>query len=250
MSLYGVVKRVGNLVDPVIQRRLFVCMEFDFPVLLNVQLAIFVDEIMCRWQLVNIFEECFCARRILERQIVFKGGGIQHLFKVRMRQETLDFRAEQECFSHLCIIQRFDAEEISCSEQGFLFLVPDDKGEHTTQLLQQCCAVFLIAVNQNFGVGLCCKLVSFFDQRLTNGLVVINFAIEEQGKIAICTVKRLCAGIGYVNDAQATVTKGDVLVNVSAFCIRPSMFDSVQHFLKNRIGIVDMVCKTGKSTHR
>ena len=75
-------------------------------------------------------------------------------------------------------------------------------------------------------------------------------AVEEQGKIAICTVKRLCAGIGYVNDAQATVTEGNILVNVGACCVRPSMFDSVQHFLKNRIGIVDMVCKTGKSTHR
>ena len=147
MSLYRVVERVGNLVYPVIQRRLFVCMEFDFPVLLNVQLAIFIDEIMCRRQLVNAFEECFCARRILECQVIFKGSGIQHLFKVRMRQETLDFRAKQECFSHLCIVQRLDAEEISCPEQGFLLFVPDDKGEHPTQFLKQCCAVFLIAVD-------------------------------------------------------------------------------------------------------
>ena len=147
MSLYGVVECVGNLVYPVIQRRLFVCMEFDFPVLLNVQLAIFIDEIMCRRQLVNAFEECFCARRILECQVIFKCSGIQHLFKVRMRQETLDFRAEQEGFSHLCIVQRLDAEEISCSEQGFFLFVPDDKGEHPTQFLQQCCAVFLIAVD-------------------------------------------------------------------------------------------------------
>ena len=147
MSLYGVVERIGNLVYPVIQRRLFVCMEFDFPVLLNVQLAVFVDEIMCRWQLVNAFEECFCARRILECQVIFKCSSVQHLFKVWMRQETLDFRAEQECFSHLCIVQRLDAEEISCPEQSFLFLVPDDKGEHATQFLQQCCAVFLIAVD-------------------------------------------------------------------------------------------------------
>ena len=118
-----------------------------------------------------------------------------------MAKETFDFRSKQKTFAHLCIIKRFDAEKVSCAKQLFLLFVPNDKGKHAAQLVEQVSTVFLIAVNEHFGIGLCCKMISGFHQFFADVLIVINFSVEYQNQVAIFAVQRLVSGFRYVDDA-------------------------------------------------
>ena len=178
MRLHTVVERVGDAVDPGVQIRLFVCVEVHVPVALHLEFAVLVGEVVRRRQLVNALEEGFVAGRVLEGEVVFQRCGVEDFLEVGVAQEALDLRAEQQRLAHLRIVQGLDAEEIPCAEQRLFLLIPDDKGEHAPQLIQQLGTVFPIAVDQNFGVGLCGEMVALFHEACTDFLIVVDLAVE------------------------------------------------------------------------
>ena len=137
VRLHTVVERVGDAVDPGVQIRLFVCVEVHVPVALHLEFAVLVGEVVRRRQLVNALEESFVAGGVLEGEVVFQRRGVEDFLEVGVAQEALDLRAEQQCLAHLRIVQGLDAEEIPCAEQRLFLLIPDDKGEHAPQLIQQ-----------------------------------------------------------------------------------------------------------------
>ena len=235
MRLYAVVECIGNAVDPGIQVGFLVCLEMHIPVALHLELAVLIGEIVRRRQLIHALEKGLVTGRILEGQIVFQCGGVQHLFEVRMAQKALDFRAEQECLSHLCIVHGLDAKEISCAEEFFLTLIPDHEGEHSTQLLEQFCAVLLVAVDQHLRVGLGGKVIACLHQTGADLLVVIDLAVEQQRQIAVLAVKRLCAGIRNIDDAQAAVSQCNILVNISTLSVRATVLDLIQHLAQDHV---------------
>ena len=132
VCVHGVVKGLFNLVYPIFKRLVFFRVEFRDPVALYIHFAVFVEEIMCRRQLVNVLEERLVARRILERKVALQCAFIQLALKVRVFHKALDFAAEHQRALHLCIVKRLNAKEIPCRKNRFLFTVPDYKGKHTS----------------------------------------------------------------------------------------------------------------------
>ena len=160
VCVHGVVKGLFNLVYPIFKRLVFFRVEFRDPVALYIHFAVFVEEIMCRRQLVNVLEERLVARRILERKVALQCAFIQLALKVRVFHKALDFAAEHQRALHLCIVKRLNAKVIARAEQRFRILVPNDEREHAAQLIEQVGAVFFKAVQQHFAVRFRCEYMA------------------------------------------------------------------------------------------
>lgn len=65
-------------------------------------------------------------------------------------------------------------EDVPGSEESPVGLVPDDEGKHSPELLEQLLTVFLIAVEENFGVGVGFEEVAFFQKILPEVLIVVD----------------------------------------------------------------------------
>ena len=89
----------------------------------------------------------------MEGQVAFQSLLVQFLLKVGVMEKALDLRAEHQGAVHPGVVQGLDSEKVPGAKQLPLFLVPDDKGEHAPQLVQQLGAVLLIAVKQHLRVG-------------------------------------------------------------------------------------------------
>ena len=116
MRLNGIMKHIGDFLNPFIERRFFCRFKFYIPVAVNINLIVFINKIMRWFELIHILEKSLLHSGILESQIFFKSIGIQFLDEGRMHQKRLDFRTEHQCIVHQCIIKGFDSEKVSCAE--------------------------------------------------------------------------------------------------------------------------------------
>lgn len=91
---------------------------------------------MRRRQFVNAFEKGFRKRTELKAEVLLKSLAIELAFVGWMFEDALYLRCEDELFLLNGVVERFDAEEIACTEQDLLLLVPDREGEHATNAVQ------------------------------------------------------------------------------------------------------------------
>ena len=59
-------------------------------------------------------------------------------------------------------------------------LIPDNKGEHSSQPVEKLLAVLLVAVEQYLGIGICGEDMTLFHQFLSDILIVVYLTVEEQ----------------------------------------------------------------------
>ena len=59
-------------------------------------------------------------------------------------------------------------------------LIPDNKGEHSSQSVEKLLAVLLVAVEQHLGIGVGGEDMTLFHQFFSYILVVVYLAVEEQ----------------------------------------------------------------------
>ena len=130
-----------------------VCLKHRLPIAFDIHFAVLEGEAMRRHQLENAFEEGFLQNAVLEGQIIFQCNGIDLFSDIGVRQNCLDFGCVNQIAVGNGVIKGLDAEKVSCAEDGFIFLIPDNEGKHPAQLLQEFLAPFLVAVNQHLGIG-------------------------------------------------------------------------------------------------
>lgn len=107
------------------------------PILLHLYMSIRMhDHRMRRRQFVNAFEKGFRKRTELKAEVLLKSLAIELAFVGWMFEDALYLRCEDELFLLNGVVERFDAEEIACTEQDLLLLVPDREGEHATNAVQ------------------------------------------------------------------------------------------------------------------
>ena len=149
MYLNGVLESVGYPIHPIFKSRAIVSVEFNFPISSYVHLAVLVCKAVSGRELVNIFEESFCCRRILECEISFKNVSVKLLLKMRVVKKTLYLRTPHKSFAHFCVVKRLDTEEISCTENLICILVEDNECKHSPQLVKHILAPLLIAMDKH-----------------------------------------------------------------------------------------------------
>ena len=197
-----------------------------------------------RLQLVDVFEKRLVRHRILEGQVRQHGVFVHFLYKGRMRQKALDFRAEEEraVIRRLAIIQRLDAEHIPRQEEGLLLFIPDGESKHPTHAVQNALAPFGVAVHQNLAVGVTLEMITLLLELGANVLVIIDLTVKHQRVAAAFIVQRLIAGVGQVDDRQTAKTQHRALSHMVAAAVRPAMTDRVHHLLDRRFVVVCPVC--------
>ena len=197
-----------------------------------------------RLQLVDVFEKRLVRHRILEGQVRQHSAFVHFLYKGRMRQEALDFRAEEKraVIRRLAIIQRLDAEHIARQEEGLLLFVPDGEGKHPTHAVQNALAPFGVAVHQDLAVRMTLEMITLLLELGTDLLVIIDLTVKHQRVAAAFVVERLIASVRQVDDRQTAKAQHSALGHMVAAAVRPAMADRVHHLLDQRFVVVCPVC--------
>ena len=119
---------------------------------------------------------------------------------------------------------------ISNEYQTIIVFVQQGKSEYPVQFVQKSGPVFFVKVNEHFRVGCRVEHVALGFQLFPDFLVVVYFSVENDTDTLIFVEYGLVAAGGYVNDRQASVSEGEILISVYGLIIRSPMFDRGQHF--------------------
>ena len=153
----------------------------------------------------------------------------------------------------LGIIERLDAENIARAVHLVRFRVPYDEGKHAAQLGGQCCAVLLIAVDDDLGVAVGLEDVPLGLQLGAQVHEVVNFTVEHADDSAILIVHGLLA-CGQVDDAQTAEAQRNgrarvVAADMVAFHIGAAVDDAVRHSVQDGLALFTQTGKANKTTH-
>ena len=225
---YAFGERFGDASFPFFQRRLFVDVIADLVIPADGELSVLILKITAVEQLEHMSEHRLLVRNVLIAEVFREPFLVDFLYKVRVGQETLDFRAEEKVAVVLIVIERLDAENIARAEQLLCGAVPDDEGIHAAQPLQHAGAPLLIAVQQHFAVRGGLERVTGVDQLAAQVLKVINLTVEGEHLRAVLIEDRLAAAL-QINDAQPAETHSDVRVNIIVVLVRSAVADAVRH---------------------
>ena len=218
----------------------------DVVVAVDLHLAVVPGEAVRAGQLVNVFEHRLGIRDILDAQIFGQAAFIEGFVEARVGQKALDLAAEDEVAALIVVVIRLDAEDVPRAEEGLGAAVPDDKGEHPAQPGRQGVAPFLIAVQQDFGIRLGGKGMPGRQQFGAQVLVVVDFAVVNDDKVAVLVVHRLAAAFK-VDDRKPAVAQRDLIVNKIALAVGAAVGNQVGHLFYNGTGLVSLVAAFGKA---
>ena len=149
----------------------------------------------------------------------------------------------------LVVVEGLDAEDVPGAEELALGLVPDRKGEHAPQLLEDLLAVLLIAVEDGLAVGLGAEGVALLQQVLPELLIVVDLPVEHQHHGAVLIEDGLPPAL-QVDDGQPPESQGDVVVHIVVGVVRAPVDDSVGHLLDDPLAVdIRRIEKAYKAAH-
>src|SRR4030095_3412518 len=105
--------------------------------------------------------------------------------------------------------------------------IPEDKGEHPVQPLDNVRTPTTVAFENHLGIGAGSERRARSRERLTQLNEIINFTVENYDITPIATLHRLIAG-GQVNNRQPTMAEEHVAFTPLACDIRPTMHNGVK----------------------
>src|SRR5271166_4371451 len=156
---------------------------------------------MSRHELANALEHCVRSGEITECQILRECSAIKFRGHIRVREDCLDFRSEKKGLSVPTIVERLDAQPVSRCEDGALAAIPDHEGEHAAEMLYTVVPIFLIEMNDRFGVAARAVVMTLRFKLSSELGVVVNFPIEDDPNIAVLVRNWLMTRLD-IDDAQ------------------------------------------------
>src|ERR1700692_689870 len=101
-----------------------------------------------------------------------------------MSEDGFDFGAEEQQIAVKSIVERLYPQPIASQEQDPFGAVPDREGKHSAQMFDALPPIFLVEMNDSFGVAPSSILMAAGLEILAQSLVVIDFAIEDDPNTA------------------------------------------------------------------
>src|ERR1700680_4937565 len=130
-----------------------------------------------------------------------------------MFEERLNFRSEDEEPAVPIVIKRLDAEPVPRAEQTLFPAIPESKDENATEACEAPRAIFFVAVQDRFGVGVrCITMTGALQLRAQSGMVE-DFAVVDDPQRGILIGHRLPAG-REVDDTQPAMAKKDAIITI------------------------------------
>src|SRR5712692_9495870 len=112
-----------------------------------------------------------------------------------MLEQRAELRTKNQLAVHLRVKQRLLADAIARQEKRLVALVPNCECEHAAQMLRAVGSVFVIGVDDRFGVAVGVKLVAETLQLRAQLAVVVNLPVENDPGRLVLIVNWLLAGL-------------------------------------------------------
>src|SRR5712692_5201509 len=112
-----------------------------------------------------------------------------------MLEQRAELRTKNQLAVDLCVKQRLLADAIARQKKRLGSLVPNCEREHAAQMLRAVGSVFVVCVDDRFGVAVGIKLVAETFQLRAQFAVVVNLSVENDPGGLVLIVNRLLAGL-------------------------------------------------------
>src|SRR6202022_867451 len=109
-----------------------------------------------------------------------------------------------------------------------LATIPYDKSKHAAEMLHAIAAIFLVEVNNRFGVAASAVAVPLGLEIGAQVGVVIDFAVVDNPDVMVFVGKRLMAGLN-VNNAQPPHGQTDIFLDEKPFVVGSAMHNALIH---------------------
>ena len=210
-------------------RRVAVAREGQVPVARRPEGAVLGDEHVPGLELVNAFVDGAWRRHVEQGEIFVDGLRTPLARHVGILEQRLQLRAEdQAAAGQLRVVERLHADAIPREQQAALPGVPDGEREHAAEALDRAVAPFLVAVDDDLGVGAGAEAMAARRQVRPHVGEVVDLAVEDGPDGAVFVAERLIAG-REIDDAEPPVSEPDAGRDVIPGGVGSTMRDRVGH---------------------
>jgi hypothetical protein len=166
------------------------------------------------------------------------------------RLEHVDFRPERETWSGFAVIKRLLAQAVPRQEELLPGFIPQREGEHAPESAHQVRAPSFVSMHQDLRVAATAEGMAQPEQFVSEFVVVIDLAIEDDAHPAIFVRHGLGRGRRKVDDAQAAVDESDRAGQPDRAFVRAPMDERAFHRLKGGLrGRATKINKAGDAAH-
>ncbi|OHB66343.1 MAG: hypothetical protein A2V70_10120 [Planctomycetes bacterium RBG_13_63_9] len=145
-----------------------------------------------------------------------------------MRQDRLEFRAENQLLLVTIDIQRLQSDPIPRQHEPPPRPIPDRKRKHPPQPRDQLLAVLLVEMDQHFGVRPAAEPVALGLKLPAKLLEVVDLPVEDDLDRPILVAHGLVAAID-INNRQPPVRQPNARRREEPLGVRPAMGNGVGH---------------------
>ena len=161
----------------------------------------FKDEQMAGRQAADIREEAARAHGAGEGDDLVEGREVDPPADKGMLQQRLDLGGEEEGAVTPDVVERGDAGGIACQQQPVAPGVVQGQRELAVEPVEEAGPFLLVEMHQHLHIHLRAEAVAFAAQLFPQILVIVDFAVADQGDRAVLVMDRLVAA-GEVDDGQ------------------------------------------------
>ena len=169
--------------------------KLQIPVAVLGDFSVLDDQGMTGWQLENAPQRGLLPRLVMVGEEPPDGPWVDVTRDGGIGEDRLDLRGEAERMRILMVVKRLDAHPIPRNKKTSFSSIPNRKGEHPPQPLHAGIPIFLIQVDDDFGVRPGPEGMAFREKFLPQFLEVIDFAVEDDPDRLIFIGHRLGTGV-------------------------------------------------------
>src|SRR5579862_8786183 len=199
-------------------------------------------------KLTHILEDAVGVGHVAEGEIFHDRARCDAQRRTVERIERPQLRAEDDPLPSQGIAERLHAGAVARHEQALPAGVPDREREHTVQPSHHIDAVLLVEMDEHLGVAARGKAVAGELQLATQGVMVVNLAVEDDGNRAVLVGNRLVTP-GNVDDAQTPHAQRYAWRNKIAIRIGTAMRYGIAHGADAAPSVIRRQLDAGKSCY-
>ena len=165
---------------------------------------------------------------IAEGEVGLKCGWIEIARDVRVAQDGLEFAPEQESADRFGVEERFLANPVSGEERPSTTRIPDAEREHAGKAVDAIVTVFLVEMEDHFGVRVGSEPVPGGLEAGTQVEGVVNLPVEDDPDGVVLVRHRLLA-TGEVDYGKALHADGDTVIDERSILVGATVVDGLLH---------------------
>ena len=207
------------------------------------------DQIVAGGQAEDAAEKGLRQHGVLEGHVLLQGLEVDLPVIARVFKDALDLRSVDKAVPDLRVVEGLDPEHVTGGEELFFLRVPDDKGKHAAEPVQDPRAVLAVAVQQDLRVRIGPEGMALDPEHLPELAVVVDLPVEGDDQPAVLRLHGLIAALE-IDDGQTAEAHGDLIVHIFSRAVGAAVDDPVHHIGKDPVAVLIVSCKSAYSAHR